>query len=345
MAGVVEVALRSLVDQVIARREAEAGGTEPNNLRLVVLMAFAFTGGPLDGSSTILEPIKSLIDTYAAANVLIELVLPIGNHRQDQLHASLNPGNFVGWRILPDDHSANTLEVIQNANGATLSISEPQGTFVPVPLDTGLFRMKLDGESVGSVWTEAISGNRLRTRISLASTGTIQTGAPIAPFGRWRITTSSSNVKLWVLRDETGFEADPSQPSRASWLEDKHYRKKDDKGEPNRVDEGHFTTTALSSVSRVGSASVLAASAQGNPNIVVVTALEDDDRPAFYAGVLPGAAADFETKLSDPDIDPDMNPIGPFIGRAVLGNAGKNRFRGLGTSMAAAIKAGELANN
>jgi len=79
--------------------------------------------------------------------------------------------------------------------------------------------------------------------------------------------------------------------------------------------------------------------------VTVVTAQEEDGRAAYYAGHLaPGAPAPQTLKLSvglGPGVAKEIAPIGPFDGRAVLGNAGPQRFRALGTSMAAALLAGQ----
>jgi hypothetical protein len=100
-------------------------------------------------------------------------------------------------------------------------------------------------------------------------------------------------------------------------------------------------------VLRDGSASVLASSRQDG--IAIVPAVEASGKPAFYASLLPDSTSNgsgpqvHEISLSGAD-DADHDPIGPFVGRAVLGNAGPDRFRAMGTSLAAALYAGQLAS-
>lgn len=355
MSVVMDIAVRALIEQVIERRRKELPETQPEKaFRLVMLMAFAFTGGPLDGSSPILEELKKTLKHYNDLGYQFELVIPIGNHLQDQVHARLDKGDSVGWRILPEDFSANTIEIIHDARNPKLSLAQPGKDFVDVQfkqIDDGsihsLYRVEIDEKPVGAMWTEAIGKNKRRTRITLAPTGCPRPEASTAPFGQWRIKSGEKGMQIWVLRDETGFEADPSRPHRPSWLDDQDYRRRDDVGEPPRRDPHPLPGRMRSRVFREGTASVLAASSGQNDGITVVTALEEDLREAFYAGLLPGPQTGVKaSRLSDQtgaDFAHERNPIGPFMGRAVLGNAGANRFRGLGTSMAAAIRAGYLA--
>ena len=228
-----------------------------------------------------------------------------------------------------------------------MTLAAPNGAPVPLPEEPGLYRLYLDDVAIGAVWSERIDRTRYRTRVSLVPTATRRIGAPVAPFGYWSIASEQDDVALWILRDDTGFEADPFQPKRPSWFDDVHYIERDAAGEPARTDDPIIPGAPQSVVRREGSASVLASSR--HEAITVVTALEEDLRPAFYASLFPeGREADFALRLSDqnPDlVHSDANPIGPFLGRAVLGNATPDRFRGLGTSMAAALKAGELAHS
>ena len=344
MTAVMEVALLALIEQVRHRRQSvdKLGDT---GFRLVVLMAFGFTGGPMDGSADILKGLERTLTRFNAAGYDIELVLPVGNQLQDQLHARLEPGQNVGWRVLPDDHSTNTVEIIHPGNCGGLSLAAPRGAFVTLPNDRGLFRILVNDQPIGALWSEEIRGDRIRTRISLAPTASSQVQASVAPAGKWRVSCNQTAAKLWILRDETGFEEDPYQPARASWFEDRSYRRFDKFGMPALVDEPHRVGEPLSVVRRDGCASILASSR--HDKISVVSAVLDDCTRAPYASLLPeGSAAKYQMSLTIPDAPEgsfDMQPLGPFVGRAVLGNGGATRFRAAGTSLAAALKAGEIA--
>lgn len=343
MSAIMEVALRSMVNQMIANR---AHQTEANPM--VILMAFGFTGGPLDGSSPILKGLESALDSYRCQGHEITLVLPIGNHLQDQLHARLGCDQTVTWRLLPEDHSTNTVEIIHKAD-AKLTIAPPNGSAVDLPLaGEGLYRVMSDGAPVGALWTEkTATPGVMQTRLSLLPTAAMHGGAPVAPFGPWTLCCTKGAADLWILRDETGFETDVFRPARASWFEDAAYRATDALGEPARDDAPDIAGGPLSVVHRDGSASVLASSRQDG--IAIVTAVEASGKPAFYASLLPDSTSNgsgpqvHEISLSGAD-DADHDPIGPFVGRAVLGNAGPDRFRAMGTSLAAALYAGQLAS-
>ncbi len=344
MGAIMEIAVRALVEQVRERRK-QADKKHGAGFRLVIIMAFGFTGGPLDGTSDILSGLEQALTDYNSCGLDIELVLPIGNQLQDQLHARLTGGQSVGWRILPDDHSANTVEIICPKGQGGLKLAPPGHDFVDIPDKRGLARIEVSGSPIGALWSEDISGNRVRTRITLVPTAASRPQAPVAPFGKWRICSAESDADIWILRDETGFEADPFQPSRPSWFEDRRYSPTDNIGMPAHEDRPIRPGDPLSVIRRDGSASVLASS--GHNKIHVVTAVLKDGQPAPYASQLPkGQVADHAVSLSD--MNPsgalyDMQPIGPFVGRAVLGNGGPDRFRAAGTSLAAARLAGEIA--
>jgi|GEM_PF-3679752 len=189
--------------------------------RAVILLAFAFTGGPLDGSADVLSGMEEVLDVYSERQYNIELILPVGNHLQDQLHAVLEPESQVGWRVLPDDHSANTVEILHGGDPSHIGLTTPGGVQVQLPAAAGLYRMHLDGRDVGAVWTRDRDDGSWNSRISLAPSASRVRGRPTAPCGRWTMSTADTDALCWVLRDETGFEADPFEPARASWLEDK----------------------------------------------------------------------------------------------------------------------------
>jgi len=337
MSAIMNTALNAIVAQA-----ASSPALVNKTFNMIVLMAFGFTGGPQDGTAEILGPVEATLSYLRTININVTLVLPVGNQLQDQLHARLEQGGNVGWRVLPDDHSVNTVEIIQDVFSAALQITAPNGDQVALPSVPGLFGLHQDGRPIGAVWSKEINGERLRTRISLAPTAASRLGPFPAPFGRWSFSSATADAKLWILRDETGFEASLSQPARASWFEDDAYRAGDETGYPLLEDP---QLGAPSTVRRDGAASLLATSA--SPEVVVVSANHGSTQPAFYASQKPPAAQNFVTvdlaSAGNDDSPSDALPIGCFIGRAVLGNAGPRRFRIAGTSLAAAIHAGRLA--
>ncbi|SMX27238.1 hypothetical protein TRP8649_01340 [Pelagimonas phthalicica] len=342
MSGIMHIAIRALVQQVsIYRKSKELS----DRFRMVILMAYGFTGGPQKIRSDVLVPLEKTLCELHARHGKVELVVPIGNHLQDQVHATLHTGEQIGWRIQPEDFSANTLEVVQGMDDPPIEVAAPGGAFAQLPQVLGLHRVDLDGTPIGALWVKDDNGLK-RSRLSLIPTATRKSGVATAPFGCWSFSAGRGAADLWVLRDETGFEADPFKPARSSWFEDVGYEKADAVGMPLLEDNPSNANAKLPLVRRKGTASIIATSK--HPNVVVVTSQDETGKPANYASLTQdGTAARHAVKLStgfDPIEEFDLLPIGPFIGPAVLGNASKDRFRGQGTSMAAALKAGELAH-
>lgn len=343
MSAVLEMALRAMIEQMI-----ETAKEQKQARSMVILMAFGFTGGPLNGTSKILEGMNKVLDSYRSKGHQVTLVLPIGNHLQDRLHAHLEDNQDVIWRIQPDDHSANTVELI-HPQTAELHLAAPNGDYVRIPSEKeGLHRIVHDDTPVGACWTTVNQlDSSMQTRIALLPTAISRPNVPFAQPGQWHLKCKRGHADLWILRDERGFEPDPFHPTRASWFEDTNYREKDDTGEPARTDAPLIPNRPNPVVKRQGSASVLASSQ--NDSVLVVTAEEDDGKLAYYASLLPqgkmqanNGHAIVKTSLSQ-NARPEHAPIGPFVGRAVLGNGGPDRFRVLGTSLAAALAAGTLA--
>lgn len=333
MTALMDVALRRIVDQAANARSSAAP------FRMVVLMAFGFTGGPQDGSAEILRPLEETLAKLAARNIHIRLVLPIGNHRQDRLHAQLQAKDRVDWRVVPKDYSANTVEIIQEFGSEALHISAPDGDTASLPPFPGLARLKHNGTDVGAVWVHHINDTHIRTRVTLSPSAAARTSSARAPFGAWSFFSPSAKADLWILRDETGFETDPSKPSRASWFEDPDYRDTDPLGRPAMADSPD------SVIRRTGTASILATA----KSPVVATAVVGHQGQAPYASLFMDGfhktAVECDLAARGPSHVPvDQLPRSPGDGRAVLGNGGPQRFRITGTSLAAALHAGRLAH-
>lgn len=345
MSGALIGAVRAMVDQVVASRADDAP------FRLVLLLAFGFLGGPQEGMAAradLVEQLSATLAQYLALGIEVDLVVPMGNHLQDQAHAKLSAGESLGWRIQPDDHSVNTVELIYPVNathpGAGLRLTAPDGSRVRLRRRrAGLGRLLYKGQAIGAVWDQDIGGGLRRTRISLAPTVTRRSGLSPAPFGRWQIKLRrGEHAQVWVLRDEVGFDADPSAPSRRSWLEDGARPLRDPLGMPF-LDDGAAAADAL--VLRAGSASLLATSHE--PQIISVGAQwhhgAHPPQQSWYSGNALGGVAPTQWQDLAADAEAAYRPIGPFGRRAVLGNGSRQRFRAAGTSLAAALVAGRRA--
>jgi len=341
MGGVMNGAVRALVDQVVACR------SDGNPFRMVLLLAFGFLGGPQEGMAAehqLVEQLNATLASYRNLGIEVQLVVPMGNHLQDQAHATLPADRKLGWRIQPDDHSLNTLEVIHPGPVAKIKLIAPDGSKVKLKRSRkALGVLKHGGKAIGAVWHQEVGGGLLRTRISLNPSATRQSGLAAAPFGLWQIKLPKGpEAEVWILRDEMGFDANPATPSRRSWLEDGARPLRDPNGMPF-LDDSAAPAGAL--VLRAGSGSLLAA--HSAPQITSVGAqwqmAAGGAKQCWYSGnALDGTAPERWEDLAA-GADPAHRPIGPFGWRAVLGNGGQQRYRAAGTSLAAALAAGSMA--
>ncbi len=338
MAVVMSVALRKIATQAASVVDTE--------FRMVVLMAFGFTGGPQDGQAEILAEMNATLDDLAAKGIFVTLVLPIGNHRQDQLHAQLGPNDHVRWRIQPDDYSANTVEFIQQAKAEPLTLEAPDGASIHLPTEGGISRLVHNGQDVGAVWVTGLASRRVRTRLTLTPTAAKAATPARAQAGAWTIRAKGSGADLWILRDETGFEVDLSKPSRASWFEDTNYRPTDALGRPGLEDQLGADNLPVSVIRRKGTASILATARHAR--IFTATAVVKGHGEAAYASQpMAGRSVDVQSDLRDTSgraMPSDALPRYAEDGRAVLGNGSGRRFKAAGTSLAAALEAGRRAH-
>ena len=338
MRGLLVPAVHGAVGQVDALRRAEG---RDGRYALTLLLAFGFYGGPgggADGSPEVLDQLRDALSEIRSQGVDVTLVLPVGNHRQAQGHAILGADEPMGWRLVPDDHSPNTAELIHPSGGGPLTLTAPDRSSVTVPVSGGLGRLEVNGRAAGAVWTRSLDGGLMRTRVTLCATAARKAGLPRAPFGLWQI--ALPGAEAWILRDETGFEPDPAAPARGSRFESRGYRQRDRFGLFELGDPGGASVQVL----RAGTASMLAVAETAA--IVPVGAGWREGaalREAPYSG---GAKSQNpQPVLVDLATGAGLaeRPIGPFGARAALGNGGAQRFRIAGTSVAAALRAGIVA--
>lgn len=339
--GVLDVAVRGLADRII---EINCG--DERRQKIVILVAFGILGAPqlteAEGLPKLLA--ATIADFRDRLGVHIELVFPVGNHRQDQCHAVLTRNRQVHWQLLPNDHSANTLEITHN-EGDALHLVAPTGDVGLLELGIAqaegsdhrhaIWQLRMENGVIGAVWTRKRSDGSFVTRLTLAPTAFASAPGVPAPFGAWKVSVGSVGpVSIWVLRDETGFEQDSRTPFRPSYLEDAGYRRRDKTGLPALFDPDDGST----SVRRAGTASLLA---DHDPPVIHAVGTiwgpgEGQDVP--YAGLLTNPDAVIEkVRLSVGTTD--ASP-GPFGEKKVLGNGTPQTFRSAGTSLSAALYAG-----
>ena len=353
MRMIFDFAIRSLVKNALGPEQENKGGPP---FSIVILAAFGFVGGPQSPDidpPEFLANIQRTLDELRANGIDVTLVLPMGNHRQHRAHARLRNGDAIGWQIQPDDHTSNVLEIIHRSDDRILELTSPGERPEAIEVKDGLtFLIRTRAGKIGALTTTiAGKGGWSRTRVCLAATATTNRNGPRAPAGNWTIRfPEAEEVRVWVMRDETGFEADPRQPARRSWLVDKHYTERDASGAVLQEDPATHGLRVL----RAGTASLLTAYSQKVPNaggkeaIIPVAAGwkgsgDHDIRETPYSG----AAFDGVTPVALVDLAKNAKggtePVGPFGQRGVLGNGSTNRFRVSGTSLAAALHAGDVA--
>ena len=340
--GVIDAAVRGVVNLAVRNRPPGAPA------RVVVLLSFGFLGGPHpDGAggeeAAVLRRLRRTIELYRdRRGIDVRIVVPMGNHLQDQAHARLpppaegEPPRWLDWRTMPDDHSANTVELFHDEGVPDLAIETPSGAFGVRPGGggTATHLVVLDGRPIGAIRTEPMGGGRSRTVVSLAPTASRAAGVALAPFGRWRLRLEGMGALAWIQRDDSGFD-DRSAPRRRSWFEDPPYRARDPDGLPGIGDAAHPGGL----VRRQGSASLLATAL--HEAILPVAALWTAPavaapRPAAYSGAfLPGHPRS--------PAEAGVDAPGPFGGRPVLGTGTGRTFRARGSSIAAALVAGKIA--
>lgn len=339
--GVLDVAVRGLADRII-----DINDGDERRQKIVILVAFGILGAPESKEPEGLQKLlaATIEDFNARLGVDIELVFPVGNHRQDQCHAVLAPNREVNWRLLPNDHSANTLEITHN-DGDALNLVAPTGDAGRLALGIGreegfdhrnaIWQLRMEDRVIGAVWTRRRSDDSFVTRLTLAPTAPASAPGVPAPFGAWKVSVGSrDDVSIWVLRDETGFEQDPRTPFRPSYLEDAGYRRRDKTSLPALFDPDDGST----SVRRAGTASLLADNDLSTIHAVGTIWGPGDGQDVPYAGLLANPEAVIE-KVRFSVGTTDASP-GPFGEKKVLGNGGPQTFRSAGTSLSAALYAG-----
>lgn len=336
--GLLDAALRAVV-LLAARQRADR-----RPFRMVVLLAYGFPGGPQDGPEPeVLARLRGTLAAFAGLGIEVDVVLPMGNHLQDQAYARLPvaDGDTTGlrrldWRLLSDDHSANTVELVHGGGVPALTLRAPDGATATRTADMPFAILCRNGRPIGALLTTPLPDGRARTRITLAATAARDTIAARTPPGRWRLELAEGgDLRAWVLRDDSGFEDDRSAPYRRSWFEDPHYRARDERGLPGRDDTLH----PESAVRRAGSVSLLALSSDGAAHPVAAGWRMPDGTVtgAVYSGLYPpGHPRQPETVV--------IETPGPFAGHPALGNGSARPFRVSGTSVAAALHVGRLAD-
>jgi hypothetical protein len=305
-----------------------------SHLPLIIVLPFAFTAGPHTGSHPIALSIASELST-ARGQRSVALVLPAGNHLQDQCCAQLQPtwpeaaAKKVNWHLPPDDFSANTIEMIveNTALGPIrpkITVTLPNGKQASAELlQNKIATLKLGPHMIGQLVRAANFDGRARYRLVIEPTGWLEQNRRPAPFGDWSISIDTNQLAmLWVLRDERDTVADMATPRRTSFFTDPGYVERDASG------AYLLTDPQTGPLRRSGTASVLTTAI----NPMTVQAQErfgsEPAHQAWYSGrAQNGGNFDMSVLVDD-----------GFKSRGLIaiGNGTDREFRISGTSAAAA---------
>lgn len=323
-----------------ALRAALAMTSTIAHLPLIIVLPFAFTAGPHDGSHPIALDIRYALNKARMTRV-VSLVLPAGNHLQDKCTAFIpptGPGSGaaeVNWQLPPDDFSPNTVEIIVenvglDPNIPRVEITMMNGRTVQAKLlQNQTARLKLGTVVIGILGRAADTGVNARYRISISPTGWIKGTQRPAPFGDWTVSIATTQpATLWVLRDERDVASDMARPNRGSYFTHPNYRERD-------VDGDFFWDDKLASaVRRSGTASVMSTAA-GSTTVEALEALgPQTPRQAWYSGrAIAGGAFDISVLVDDGYEGRGLNAVGNGSGRV---------FRVSGTSAATARAARDI---
>jgi hypothetical protein len=212
--------------------------------------------------------------------------------------------------------------------------------------------LKRDGGIIGAVWTAERSG-WMRTRITLAPTAQRAGRLPLAPAGAWRLSLDEgAGLNAWILRDDATLASRALPPRRQSFFDDPAYRPMHGRVDPVTDDEGPSPAV----VRRRGTASLLATGVVSSPTagIEAVGAQWSRDGTVWLPAVYSGRYRDPSSGVAAFP-EPTMKPVDrsrPMDGWAAAhehggrarGAAGNRRFAVSGTSVAAALRARDLAN-
>ena len=266
---------------------------------LIVNMSLSYSMGPSNGSHPIVKLIEEIqskfIKEYGRE---IEIVVPTGNHLQDQLYAELGDKDwhegqgFLDWNLQPDDRTANFIEIWSEDCSPKEYLTKPTFRVNLTPPDpskepeavkgnlnfNSWYQLNDDhGTHVASVYYLRHQVDNLyqeRVLVALKPTGSNTQEQPLALTGKWRVVvelidkSQPKNLQAWIARDDTlpNFHT----RGRQSHFTDPNYR--------IFADGGDFDLNDIknSKVKREGSLSLLAT---GDDNtFTVVNGIEHSKR-------------------------------------------------------------------
>ena len=333
--GSLLTAALDLAVRVLVGRARALGATH-----VVILAAFAHTG-PSGVRPAALTRLGETMRLFAARGVKVEVVVPVGNHLRDRIHARVDDaasygGPRLSWQVVRDDHSVNTIDVVlpdtRQAGIEILPPGDPGGPPASATLEPGgVWLLKEGGSTIGAVWADELPDGRLRVRVSIAGTAAAAgaTRPARAAAGAWGVGfPGHESLEAWVLRDDAPFDDARLPPRRQSWIADPLYRMRASIGVPAIADPA----APRGPVRRHGTISPLAAAPLTPVTARWAGIAPPPGGPAPYAGLAADGGAGGPALVVD-------RP-GPGAGIAVVAGGSPRLHRISGTSAAAALAAG-----
>ncbi|MEM1389123.1 MAG: hypothetical protein AAGG54_16065 [Pseudomonadota bacterium] len=317
-----------------------AGETTP--APCVINVSYAVQAGLKDGNGFLAREMARLI---AARNTTVatRLVLAAGNSFRARCHAEgeVAPGESVefAWRLLPQDHSDNFLEIIAApAGGGRLHLSLPQGAPpLDLPFKPGLVAELRDGATIVARAT-VLAAEEAAARVVLAMAPTQNLDDPerVTPAGD--VTVSLHAARGTTLHYAADVQRDDTPTSfprrgRQSFLETPGSYAVDPvtlQREAPTPDDPMTREGTLSPFATTHDDWVLAVGAAIDKNMRT--------RPALYAssGPTPGRPAPDCAAISDETLS--------YLGQMASGTFSGSTARLQGTSVAAPLVARGLAD-
>lgn len=213
-----------------ARDMAAATPGAGDELPLVVNLSYGWTAGRHDGQSALEQAMQDLLIARRKFNPVSELVLPMGNVADEDLHIILEDADFAddaasfGWQVQPDDRTSSYLE-IWFPEGVTPSnyrvrLTPPHGEALDVEAvisadgaagQDQYVALVRNGLIVGQLSADENAGGRWRVMVALAPTTLAGGQERHTPAGRWIVEISRNSpdtgrsklpILAWVQRDD-----------------------------------------------------------------------------------------------------------------------------------------------
>jgi hypothetical protein len=205
--------------RTIERRKGLASGSV--RLPVVINISYGLTAGPKDGSS-LLERFMDAISAAAEQDLgPVRFVLPMGNHRQSRLHATVdaNAATPLDWEVKPNDQTPSFVEIWgPRRRSTTRPIAPVQIECTPPgaqPVTTtfaapGTYQILTEGgkEVARAYYQQSTTAGYTREAVTLVipPTQPEQLGQPYGQPGRWKLRILSARAgafEVYVQRDDT----------------------------------------------------------------------------------------------------------------------------------------------